>query len=357
MRFARPAAFALLLLLAACSKPEIAFDGKSFEATGWTGPPPAGGWSSVFTVHAGQGGDVPAMLGDYRRQGRTVVFSPRFQPSPGLRMRAVFRPPGGPVLERTFVQAAAARVGDGGRVVAIHPSSEVLPENQLKLYIEFSKPMERGVAWEHVRLLDEHGREVERPFVEIDEELWDPEGRRLTVLFDPGRIKRGLGENMESGAPLVVGKAFTLVVREGWRNADGAALSAPFSKRFKAGPAERRPVAPALWTIEAPKAGGRDPLVVRFDRPLDHALLRHVLSVQRGGAPLPGSATTADQDRRWVFVPDRPWRAGDHALRADMRLEDLAGNRIGRSFDVDTLNDNQPKIGRAFETVPFRIGG
>lgn len=356
MTFARAAALVVLLLLAACSKPDVVFDGAAFEATGWKGPAPAEGWPSVFAVYAGQGADMPPMLGDYERQGSRIVFSPRFRPSPGLRMRAVFRPPGGSPIERTFIQAAAAQVRDAAKVIAIHPASDVLPENQLKLYVEFSKPMTRGVAWEHVRLFDEDGREVARPFVEIDEELWDPEGRRLTVLFDPGRIKRGLGENMESGAPLTVGKTFTLSVKDGWRDADGAPLAATVSKRFKVGPAERRPVTPALWRIETPKPGGRDPLVVHFDRPLDHALLQHVLSVRRAGEALAGSATSADQDRRWVFVPDRPWRAGDHALQADMSLEDLAGNRIGRSFDVDTALDDQPKIYKAFETLPFRIG-
>ena len=32
---------------------------------------------------------------------------------------------------------------------------------------------------------------IELPFLEIDEELWDPAMMRLTLFIDPGRIKRG----------------------------------------------------------------------------------------------------------------------------------------------------------------------
>ena len=78
------------------------------------------------------------------------------------------------------------------RIEQVYPSTDTLPANTLKLYIYFSAPMRRGEAWQHIRLLDEHGAPVELPFLEIDQELWDPTNTRLTVLFDPGRIKRGL---------------------------------------------------------------------------------------------------------------------------------------------------------------------
>ena len=58
--------------------------------------------------------------------------------------------------------------------------------NALKLYIYFSGAMRRGEAWQHIRLLDARGEAVKLPFLEIDQELWDPANTRLTVLFDPG---------------------------------------------------------------------------------------------------------------------------------------------------------------------------
>ena len=76
------------------------------------------------------------------------------------------------------------------------------------------------------------------------------------------------------------------------------------------------------------------PLVVRFDRPLDRALVeRHLRVVDGHGHPVPGQ-TSLDQDARvWVFTPSvggTDWR-----LRVDARLEDLAGNSVRRVFDRD----------------------
>ena len=49
-------------------------------------------------------------------------------------------------------------------------------------------------------------------FLALDQELWDPVRRRITLLFDPGRVKRGVRTNLESGAPLVAGRRYRLVI-------------------------------------------------------------------------------------------------------------------------------------------------
>ena len=86
-----------LLLLAA-----IQFDGGAFRITGWEAAvePPAG-WSSVFSVYAGSG-DVPPLLGTYSVEAASLVFRPRFALSPGMHVRAVFRPPDGAAVESAF---------------------------------------------------------------------------------------------------------------------------------------------------------------------------------------------------------------------------------------------------------------
>ena len=40
----------------------------------------------------------------------------------------------------------------------------------------------------------------------------------------------------------------------------------------------------------------------------------------------------------WSFVPEKPWAAGRYSLVIDTTLEDLAGNSIGRPFEVDLFN-------------------
>ena len=41
------------------------------------------------------------------------------------------------------------------------------------------------------------------------------------------------------------------------------------------------------------------------------------------------------------FIPAEPWRPGEYQLLVDTVLEDLAGNHIGRPFDVDLNEFNQ----------------
>ncbi len=158
--------------------------------------PPAG-WSSVFSVYAGApGSDNPALLGAYRVDAGSLVFRPRFPLAPGMHVRAVFQPPEGEPVEAAFDVPAAAPATPSTRVAHVYPSSATLPANALKLYIYFDAPMTRGGSWQHIHLLRD-GQPVAYPFLELDQELWDREQRRFTVLFDPGRIKRGLASLAE----------------------------------------------------------------------------------------------------------------------------------------------------------------
>src|SRR5439155_1191290 len=83
---------------------------------------------------------------------------------------------------------------------------------------------------------------------------------RLPVLFDPGRIKRGLLPLNEVGPAIEDGKRYTLVIDREWLDARGVALREEFRKQFRVGPADRTPPDPAQWRLTAPKAGTSDAL-------------------------------------------------------------------------------------------------
>ncbi|NIP93248.1 MAG: hypothetical protein GWO24_07240, partial [Akkermansiaceae bacterium] len=89
----------------------------------------------------------------------------------------------------------AARPGPRTTVTHVAPGADVLPFNLLKFYLHFSAPMTRGRAYQHITLRHHDGQPVADPFLELPEELWNPEMTRLTILLDPGRIKRGLLPN------------------------------------------------------------------------------------------------------------------------------------------------------------------
>jgi hypothetical protein len=354
----RPLLVSLLLALAfAAGAQDIAIrmDGGVFRVAGRrAGLEPAAGWSGLLSVYAGAG-DVPPLLGTYSVEGGALTFRPRFPLSPGLRVRAVFQPPGGPRVEAVFEIPKAAAVAATTRVAHVYPSTDILPANELKLYICFSAPMSRGDAWRHIRLLREDSSVVPLPFLEIAEELWDRDNLRLTVLFDPGRIKRGLASLAEAGPALEEGRRYTLAISRDWRDSRGAELAEDYRKDFRAGPADRAPPEVATWRVRAPQAGSTGALVVQFPKPMDYALLQHSMAVTGPLGAVDGSVAVERDETEWRFTPRRAWAAGDYRIAVQTTLEDLAGNHIGRPFDVDTFDRVTKVVTKETVDVAFRV--
>ncbi len=319
-------------------------------------PPPPADWRSIFpiyTLDVADGEetvplDRPPVAGDWQIDDDAIRFRPRYPLVPGLtyvarfdvdRLRALAGAPPGPAAEPPIearFSLPREHVLPSTVVSAIYPSASELPENLLKLYLHFSAPMGRGDAYRHIRLVDAEGRDHQHVFLAVGEELWDASQRRLTLFFDPGRIKRGLRPHLEAGPPLVEGGSYRLVVDAGWRDAEGLPLARGFEKAFTAGAADRRSPDPGDWRIEPPAAGTRAPLEVIFDESLDHGLASRVVRVTgAGGRPIAGQVEVVDSERRFRFVPEAPWRPGDYQIEVDSVLEDLAGNSLRQVFDLD----------------------
>ena len=338
----------------AASAPRISRAGGGFRAEPWRGAEPPGGWGVVFAVFAGDDPAAPAMLGAYSREGEAIVFTPRFSPAPSLRLRAVYRPPSiEPVVAR-FGGVPVPPRAPTTQVVSVTPSAAVWPENVLKLYVTFSAPMRIGVAWDNIRIRDAGGAAMGGMFVEIDQELWDPSGRRLTVLFDPGRIKRGLVDNINEGPPLAVGGTYRLEIDATWRDAAGGLLVEPFSKVITVAAPLRAPIDPSAWRL-TPPASSTEPLTVDFDRPLDAALGLGAITVRRDGAIVLCDAELEHDETRAVFHPTMPWGPGRYSLHAEDILEDIAGNRIGRPFDIDAKDPAQKAMVASAADLAFEI--
>src|ERR1043166_1557134 len=183
-------------------------------------------WQKLLSVYAEQDtltSDLwlPPMAGNYEVAAEAIRFRPQFRMEPGILFRTVFDPsklPSGPAakaVSSTFQLPRAARQRTT-RIAAIYPSAAEVPENLLKFYLLFSAPMSRGHIYEHIRLQDDSGKIVELPFLEINEELWDPSMTRLTLFLDPGRIKRGVKPLEEVGPALEAGHSYTLSIADSW---------------------------------------------------------------------------------------------------------------------------------------------
>jgi hypothetical protein len=229
-----------------------------------------------------------------------------------------------------------------------------LPSNELRLYIYFSAPMSRGEAASRIHLLDKDGRELSAVFLP-GQELWDPGGQRLTMTFDPGRIKRGLTSNEKMGPPIVENRNYTLVIDRQWPDAGGIPLIEGYRKSFRGGPALRVPPDPKQWHLTSPAAGTRAPLVVDFGRPMNYPLLQRMLQVSGSRGGVAGTIAVDRNESEWRFTPRDPWPAGMYRLIVDTALEDLAGNHIGQLFDIDVFERVTEHITTNTVTIPFAV--
>ena len=309
------------------------------------------------------------MLGTYaRRRGNTLRFTPMFPLDPGRQYRVALRTGAANGHDDDASAPLIATVGlprseavSSTVVSHIFPSSEVVPENQLRLYIHFSAPMGRSAGLEYITLIDASGAEVVDPFLPLDAEFWNDDRTRYTVFFDPGRQKRGILPNQQMGRSLEPGKRYTLVISREWRDGNGLPLEGGVPPRIPRRSGGRTAARRERMASGA-SSGGHARCARRstFDEPLDHGLLLRALGVTGGdGKFLDGDVKIDAGESRWSFTPRAAWKAGVYQLTALAMLEDLAGNRIGRAFEVDTFNrvDARPSRNARRCRSPFAIEG
>lgn len=296
-----------------------------------TDPLPAGtDWQSALQAWVGRCDsidDAPPMFARVEVRENTVRLVPRFGLDPSLDYcaRVDLGPVSGSAARPLAVETewrghASSRTPVSARV---YPKLESLPANALRLYVEFSQPVFARQVDEWVELWNRTtGERVSTPFVELPDGLWDPSGQRLTLIFHPGRIKRGVGPNQAMGPPLTPGHDYSLSVHL----PDGT--STRF--RFRAVAADRIAVDPSRWSL---RWLAENELSVRFDEPLERFLVeRWVWLESMTGEELLLSADVDTDGRGVRFVLEVPFDRG-MMLAIDTRLEDLAGNRVGELFD------------------------
>ena len=324
-------------------------------------------WPSLLKITVGAGnnsiaisGDSPpAVEGRYAVTGTAITFTPLFPFDPGRPYRVVFDPSRLPHPRQAAIIAEVVRLPAVATepttvVTAVHPSAGVVPENLLRVYIEFSAPMGNGSGLDFVKLveLSGPGGRTERveagAFLPVEANFWSPDHTRYTLFFDPGRVKDGIFPNRQSGRPLHAGRRYVLDIAPAWTDANGLPLLAGYRHAFLAGPAVDKAIALSDWTIARPAPGTRDRLSVRFPRPLDHGILARALGVEAaGGRRVDGEIGLESRDSVWTLTPVAPWQTGEYNLVAQPFLEDPQGNQIGRAFEAFAPGGDDLKSDRA----------
>jgi hypothetical protein len=243
-------------------------------------------------------------------------------------------------------------------VTHIFPSSDLLPENLLRFYVCFSNSMQRGRALDEISLLDSEGQRVADALYRPPVELWDRTMRRLTVLLDPGRLKRWVGPNVELGPPLKGGQTYTLEIGSGMIDLHGRRLRERFRKRFLVADPVREPISVKSWELLPPVTGNRQALVLLFKDPLDWALLFQTITVASAEGDVIAGKVAVDQcEKRWRFTPASPWVAGVYQICVRSGLEDVCGNSIGGAFDRPLANAPNPDAWTGDSSLVFQLTG
>jgi hypothetical protein len=279
------------------------------------------------------------MLGDCTVTGQSLRFTPRLPFLAGREYRAeLTRRRTAPLVLR-FTPPIEKHAP--AYVVNICPSDSQVPANLLRFYAVFSEPMSRETIGNRIRLVDDTGKTVDRALLEVQGGLWSADATRLTILFEPGRIKRGLEMHDALGLALVPGRRYRLVIARDMRDASGDPLESESIHEFEAGPADRVSPDPSRWWISEPRMDSLDELTAIAEKPLDEPLFERLVRVERAdGSFVPGVASVDRGGTTWRFTPTAPWRADDR-LRVAAELEDLAGNRPGRLFDQPASPDGE----------------
>ncbi|MEM6387872.1 MAG: hypothetical protein AAF718_16725 [Pseudomonadota bacterium] len=313
---------------------------------------------SFLQVYVGTPEDCCAsrtpIVGSFVRSGDRASFRPKFPFLEDQDYTVVWRSLSG-VTQRDVFQLKGNLDINAPQLTAIYPSGDVLPENTLRFYIHFSQPMQPHVAMDYISLVGPTGEIDDAALMAFTQELWSADRTRLTVLLDPGRIKRGVGQNLSLGPALTIGIQYSLVVKPGWPTATGKQQLDEYRSAFTVTDSLRSLPTVDSWQLEVPRAGTLDPLVIQFDRPFDREQLEYAIGIESASGELVrGSVEIGNAERLWMFTPIDPW--GDVALSivVDTRLEDVAGNNFQGllDHDVGSVRTGTDQVQLSFRPIP-----
>jgi hypothetical protein len=308
-------------------------------------------YQSVLSVRVVGGDDntddIPEVVGRHQLLGDGLVFFPHFGFEPGTLYRARFAPPHDTAFDSCAPLSLDIRLNltstPPSKVLAVFPSGDQLPENLLRIYLSFSESMRRGKADAQISIVGPDGSPTPDILYRAPVELWDREMRCLTVLLDPGRIKRGAGPNRRLGPPLKAGHEYTLIVGAGMTDRLGQHLPETFSKRFRATEAVRKAIEIDEWRVLAPVSGTVEPLQLIFPAALDRGMLDYSIRVvNRQSQPLFGHHEIGRDEKQWSFMPASPWTVGEYRVVVSSELEDVCGNDLFGPFDRDVSLSAEP---------------
>ena len=219
-------------------------------------------------------------------------------------------------------------------VARVFPSSDTLPSNLMRMYIQFSEPMKTVGNLEKIRLVNQNGQEVTGAIFNNVYELWDEDQKQLTLIFDPARVKTGLQANEDLGRALKVNQSYELIL-ENLETINHIKIE-PAVKHFYVVPADTVQPNIEKWNIQVPKPATLEPLTVSIPEMADWMSLLHKVRITNEREEnIDGTVEIRNAEKEWVFVPIKKWQQGKYSIFASARFADPAGNNLNGLFDHD----------------------
>lgn len=311
---------------------------------------------SIYFGQVPSNPDIPEILGNYKYVDSQYFFKSKYGFSIGASY-TVFVKSNSNVEQRFIVMVPETKLKPSTYIKNVYPTSSKLPMNQLKFYIEFSAPMRLGNAFEHIHLYKlPEGKLESEVFLVTAEELWNPEKTRVTIFFDPGRIKRGVQPNLQLGLPLVSGNTYKLVIDKEWLDVNDVKLTKGFEKTFDVVSVDRKSPNSENWKIDFPKTKNKSHLKIDFKEAMDFGLLHSAIAiVDERNRRVEGVIKLFKNESKWTFTPKKKWLIGNYKMIINAWLEDLSGNNLNRKFDVNLNSENDTPKNIKELIIPFEI--
>ncbi len=236
------------------------------------------------------------------------------------------------VPRRTFINPP--------KVNAFFPNIDTVPENLLKMYVQFNKPIQQSKATlNFIKVYNQTTEKEVSIFLPLENELWNKEKTSLTLWLDPGRIKQDLIPNKELGKPIIKGNAYKIIIDKALEDQQGNEMKVDFEKIIFVTKRDTQKPTIDNWKIKTPKINTKQSLKIDFKEAVDIVLANEASQVFDPKNELVSGEFLVSKDGDYLFfTPNNQWSKGKYLIRIESSFEDLVGNNLNRLFDTDLEN-------------------
>ncbi len=217
-------------------------------------------------------------------------------------------------------------------VVNIFPQSDSLPVNIMRFYVEFSHPMQEMNIYEHVHLIDNKGQKGDSVFYQYPHEFWNNTRTKVSLLVDPGRVKRGLIAHNRLGRAFEEGVTYHLKIDSLLLNFEDQPLQKSVTKTFVAITEDIQAPNVNDWQLSQPRIETVEPLIINLKDKIDHVSAQTLLRITQNNQLVEGHFEMKG-DTSLAFIPKSDWSRGKYQLSINSKLEDLTANSVNQVFD------------------------